>query len=81
MADSTKAAASGKSNSANKSRKDFPLYIHKASGRWSKKVRGGTVYFTKVIDDPKGDAALDKWLKDKDDLLAGRTPARRSAKV
>ena len=31
-------------------------------------------YFGKVADDPKGKAALEKWLAEKDDLLAGRTP-------
>ena len=43
-------------------------------GYWAKKVRGRLVYFGKVADDPKGKAALDKWLEQKDDLLAGRTP-------
>jgi len=28
----------------------------------------------KVADDPKGEAALQKWLDQKDDLLAGRQP-------
>jgi integrase len=32
------------------------------------------VYFGRVADDPQGKAALDKWLDQKDDLLAGRTP-------
>ena len=56
-----------------KPRPDFPLFPH-ASGRWAKKVRGRLVYFGKTADDPKGKAALDKWLDQKDDLLAGRTP-------
>jgi len=56
-----------------KPRPDFPLFPH-ATGRWAKKVRGRFVYFGKVSDDPKGEAALDKWLDEKDDLLAGRTP-------
>jgi len=32
------------------------------------------VYFGKVVSDPKGQAALDLWLAQKDDLLAGRIP-------
>ena len=58
---------------ARKPRPDFPLFPH-ATGRWAKKVRGRLVYFGKVADDPKGQAALARWLEQKDDLLAGRTP-------
>ena len=56
-----------------KPRPDFPLFPH-ANGRWAKKVRGKFVYFGKWADDPKGKAALDLWLDQRDDLLAGRTP-------
>jgi integrase len=56
-----------------KPRKDFPLFPH-ASGRWCKKVRGKFVYFGKVESDPQGRAALELWLAQRDDLLAGRTP-------
>ncbi len=51
---------------------DFPLFPH-ATGRWAKKVRGKLHYFGKTEPDPKGEAALLRWLEEKDDLLAGRT--------
>ena len=50
--------------------KEYPLYAH-ATRRWAKKVRGVTRFFG-PWDDPQG--ALDKWLAQKDDLLAGREP-------
>lgn len=56
-----------------KPRPDFPLFPH-ATGRWAKKVRGKLVYFGKCANDPKGAAALELWLDQRDDLLAGRTP-------
>jgi hypothetical protein len=67
--------------------KDFPLTPHR-NGLWCKKIRarvdGKTLdpkmhYFGSWRDDPKGTRALDKWLKEKDDLLAGRVPRARAA--
>ncbi len=63
-----------------KPRPDFPLFPH-ATGRWAKKVKGKFVYFGKVADDPNGETALNKWLDEKDDLLAGRTPRKKTGEL
>ena len=60
-----------------KPRKDFPLFPH-ATGYWAKKVRGKLKYFGKVANDSKGQAALEKWIEQRDDLLAGRVPRAKA---
>lgn len=73
-ADVTQSTVSVKPRKASKKpakpREDFPLFPH-ASGRWAKKVRRNFAYFGKVADDPTGEAALNLWLEQKDELLAG----------
>lgn len=63
-------ASSDKSAKPAKPHPDFPLYPH-SSGQWAKRIRGRVRYFG-AWSDP--DAAMAKWLKQKDDPLAGREP-------
>ena len=50
---------------------DFPLFLHQ-TGPWAKKVRGGMHYFG-----TEPDAAPAKYLDQRDDRRAGRTPRTR----
>ncbi len=47
----------------------FPLSFHKGSGNYCKTVKGHRYYFGRDKQ-----AALEKWYKQKDDLLAGKKP-------
>lgn len=71
----SKVSRKPRSGKVGKPHPDFPLFIHGTGyKRWAKKIRGTLHYFGPVEPDPKGEKALERWLAEKDDLLAGRTP-------
>jgi len=51
---------------------DFPLSPHEPTQRWYRKIRGKRHYFG-PLDDP--DAALQKYMDQRDALIAGRAPS------
>ena len=60
-----------------KPHKDFPLTPH-VNGLWCKKILGKLHYFGSWKDDRRGELALQRWLAEKDELLAGRVPRSRA---
>ncbi len=56
---------------------DFPLFAHQ-NGQWCKKIRGKQHYFG-AWSDP--DQALKEYLRQRDDLQAGRRPRPASGEV
>jgi hypothetical protein len=62
-----------KASKPEKPRPDFPLYAH-ATKRWAKKIRGKTHFFGPWADP---DAALRNYVKQRDDLEAGRVPRQK----
>ena len=73
MPKSTGSAGSGKAKKPEKPHRDFPLFAH-GNGQWCKKLKGCHRFFV-VWADP--DAALQKYLDEKDNLLAGREHSTR----
>ena len=76
---STPVRTNRKTDKPKKPHADFPLTPH-PSGRWCKKIRGKLHYFGKAVADngESAQTALELWLSQKDNLLAGRVPRLRN---
>lgn len=68
-----------RSKARQKPHPDFPLTPHRHSNRWCKKIKGKLYYFGPWNDgEPTAaQAALESYLAQKDDLLAGRKPREK----
>lgn len=82
MSKSTRPGRRKKASAAGKPSPHFPLPPH-PTGRCGKKVRGTLHYFGTTGEDPKGEKAIEEWLRLKDCLLAGgpRPPETGSRSV
>jgi integrase len=63
-----------------KRHKDFPLFPS-GNGLWRKMILGKLHYFGSWRDDQKGERGMNRWLLEKDELLAGSFPRGRKSGV
>lgn len=68
-----KSSKSARLSKPQKPYEGFPLTPH-PTGRWCKKIRGKLHYFSRIEDDPEGDAALQRFNREWPCLKEGRIP-------